>query len=99
MCRLCEAKYTDVYGLAEHRCPSIIYIEYKCPECFKGKSFINSFVFILRLVNLAEALENDVMPPEVRASNSQNSILLAHVKHSYLLCFQVILANTKIKTM
>ncbi|KAF6033539.1 hypothetical protein EB796_008152 [Bugula neritina] len=35
ICRLCDTKYASVYDLAEHRCPSIIYIEYKCPECSK----------------------------------------------------------------
>lgn len=35
-CRLCKETFTDAYGLAEHKCPSIIYIEYKCPECLKG---------------------------------------------------------------
>ncbi|XP_067943323.1 transcription factor egl-46-like [Watersipora subatra] len=38
VCRLCETKFADVYHLAEHRCPSIIYIDYKCPECFKAFS-------------------------------------------------------------
>lgn len=40
VCQLCHEKFTDAYGLAEHRCPSIIYIEYKCPECLKGEPII-----------------------------------------------------------
>jgi len=43
-CQLCKGKYTDVYSLAEHKCPSIIFIEYKCPECNKGKNCNSSIL-------------------------------------------------------
>lgn len=46
VCRLCQRKFADVYDLAEHRCPSIIYIEYKCPECAKGDHRLSRSLYL-----------------------------------------------------
>lgn len=37
VCRLCEKYFHDVFELAQHRCPCIVLLEYRCPEC--GKRF------------------------------------------------------------
>lgn len=34
-CMLCRDHFTDAFALAQHRCPRIIHIEYRCTECEK----------------------------------------------------------------
>lgn len=34
-CMLCRDHFADAFALAQHRCPRIIHIEYRCTECEK----------------------------------------------------------------
>ena len=35
VCCLCRCKFESAFGLAQHRCPRIVHIEYRCSECEK----------------------------------------------------------------
>lgn len=34
-CCLCHQKFEDAFALAQHSCPRIVHLEYRCPDCEK----------------------------------------------------------------
>ncbi|CAF0899484.1 unnamed protein product [Adineta ricciae] len=35
ICQLCKVKYENAFALAMHKCPRVVHIEFRCPECDK----------------------------------------------------------------
>ncbi|CAF3063273.1 unnamed protein product [Rotaria sp. Silwood2] len=35
ICQLCKVKYENAFTLAMHKCPRVVHIEFRCPECDK----------------------------------------------------------------
>ncbi|CAF5170511.1 unnamed protein product, partial [Rotaria magnacalcarata] len=35
VCQLCKVKYENAFALAMHKCPRVVHIEFRCPECDK----------------------------------------------------------------
>lgn len=72
-CKLCGTLYSGAVQLANHRCPQILRIEHRCPDCHKV--YICKFCFLYYLVVISRSsIVPPIWPPTDAGTNRRSVI-------------------------